>query len=61
MNWIDLGAVEEFHLWIYALAGGMFVSIRFADMVDQSFHFIFLNIESFVLYRYPNWFRWVMR
>jgi hypothetical protein len=28
-----LGELEEFHPWIYALAGGMFVYIGLADMV----------------------------
>jgi hypothetical protein len=29
-----LGELAEFHPWIYALAGGMFVYIGLADMVD---------------------------
>jgi len=31
------GELEEFHPWIYALAGGMFVYIGLADMVDRYF------------------------
>jgi hypothetical protein len=38
--------LEEFHPWIYALAGGMFVYIGLADMVKK---FVFENNEIFVL------------
>jgi hypothetical protein len=35
-----LGELEEFHPWIYALAGGMFVYIGLADMVDSYFSYL---------------------
>lgn len=35
---VYLGELEEFHPWIYALTGGMFVYIGLADMVKKYFH-----------------------
>lgn len=32
------GELEEVHPWIYALAGGMFVYIGLADMVDMNIY-----------------------
>lgn len=34
MKDLFLGELEQVHPWIYALAGGMFVYIGLADMVD---------------------------
>ena len=38
---VKLGELEEFHPWIYALAGGMFVYIGLADMVKEIVSILF--------------------